>query len=206
MEQTMKLATFAGSILATSLVALGGAAVPSVALASPDDGMLCRSSYSGALNGTRFVCAKTKIVNLPLECINRQFLTKVIRAPGAPGDTTGGKDICTRAGIVVGSTDALTGLVLGQDFIFAAVNQTAITNAVNNADQQEATALGLTVNDVDTAAGAPTVVVNGGFGSNDVARVTLTQNTFAIPAPSLITFPGSPIVPNLPNLPSLPRP
>jgi hypothetical protein len=206
MEQTMKLATLAGSLLATSLVALGGAAVPSVAFASPDDGMQCRSSYSGALNGTRFVCSKTRLVSVSLECLNRVFPNKVIRAPGAPGDTSGGKDICTRAGIVVGSTDSLTGLVLGQDFIFAAVNPTAVINAVNNADQQEATALGLTVNDVDTAAGAPTVVVNGGFGSNDVARVTLTQNTFAIAAPSLITLPGSPIVPNLPTIPSLPRP
>jgi hypothetical protein len=194
----MKLATFASSILATSLVALGGAAIPSIAAASPDDGMVCRPGYTGALNGTRFVCSKTKTVDIGLECVDIRFRTKVVRAPGAPGDTSGGRDICTRPGIVVGTTDALTGLVRGQDFVFAEVNQTTVNNAITSADQQEATALSLTVNDVDTKGSTPTVVVNGGFGSNDVARMTLTFNTFAIPALSLL----QPIpLPNLPRLP-----
>lgn len=194
----MKLATLASSILATSLVALGGAALPSVAAASPNDGMVCRPGYAGSLNGTKFFCTKTKIINVALECVDRRFPTKVVRAPGAAGDSSGGRDICTRPGIVVGTTDPLTGLVQGQDFVFAVVNQTTVNAQVTANDQQEATALGLTVNDVDTAAGTPSVVVNGGFGSNDVARVTLTFNTFAIPALSLL----QPIpLPNLPRLP-----
>ena len=194
----MKLAALASSILATSLVALGGAALPSVAAASPNDGMVCRPGYTGTLNGTHFFCSKTKIINVALECVDRRFPTKVVRAPGAAGDSSGGRDLCTRPGIVVGSTDPLTGLVQGQDFVFAAVNSATITAQVTSNDQAEATALGLTVNDVDTAAGQPSVVVNGGFGSNDVARVTLTFNTFAIPALALL----QPIpLPNLPRLP-----
>ncbi len=194
----MKLATIASSILATSLVALGGAALPSVAAASPNDGMVCRVGYSGTLNGGRFICAKTKIINVALECVDRRFPTKVVRAPGAAGDSSGGRDICTRPGIVVGTTDPLTGLVPNQDFVFATVNQTTVNTQITQADQQEATALGLNVNDVDTAGSQPTVVVNGGFGSNDIARVTLTFNTFAIPALSLL----QPIpLPNLPRIP-----
>lgn len=197
----MKLAALASSILATSLVA-AGAALPSVAAASPNDGVTCRPGYTGALSGTRFVCSKTKLINVALECTNARFPTKVVRAPGAAGDASGGRDLCTRPGIVIGTTDPLTGLVSGQDFIFAAVNQATVNTQITSADQQEATALGLTVADVETAGSQPSVVVNGGFGSNDVARVTATFNTFAIPALGLL----QPIpLPNLPNLPSLPR-
>jgi hypothetical protein len=199
----MKLATIASSILATSFIALGGAALPSVAAASPNDGMVCRAGYTGALSGSRFICSKTGQISVALECINRLFPNKVVRAPGAPGDTSGGRDLCTRAGIVIGSTDALTGLVQGQDFIFAAVNQTTVNTQVTNSDQHEATFLGLGVNDVDTDAAAPVVAVNGGFGSNDVARVTLKFTTFAIPALNLITLPPV-TLPNIPNLPRLP--
>jgi hypothetical protein len=202
----MKLATIASSILATSFVALAGAAVPSIASASPNDGMVCRPGYTGALSGTKFFCSKTRQVDVALECANLRFPTKVIRAPGAPGDTSGGKDLCTRAGIVIGTTDALTGLVQGQDFVFASVNQATVTARVTSNDQSEAQALGLNVNDVDTAATQTSVVVNGGFGSNDVARVTLTFHTFAIPALASITLPPVvlPTNPSLPNLPRLP--
>ena len=193
----MKLATLGSSIIATAFVALGGAALPSVAAASPDDGMVCRVGYTGALNNGHFVCSKTKQVNAGLECLNRRFPTFVVRAPGAPGDTSGGRDLCTRTGINIGTTDALTGLVLNQDYVFAEVNQTTINNAVTTNDQQEATALGLSINDVDTKATQQQLSINGGFGSNDVVRVTLTFNTFAIPALPIISLP----VPSLPRLP-----
>lgn len=201
----MKFATIASSILATSFVALAGAAVPSIANASPNDGMVCRSGYTFSLNGNKFLCSKTRQVDVALECANVRFPTKVIRAPGAPGDTSGGKDLCTRAGIVIGTTDALTGLVQGQDFVFATVNQTTVNTKVERADSDEATAIGGNVNDVETAATQTTIVVNGGFGSNDVARVTLTQHTFAIAAPSIITLPPGSLLPIVPNVPSLPR-
>lgn len=201
----MKLATLASSILATSFIALAGAAVPSVASASPNDGVQCRPGYSGALSSARFICSKTRQINVALECTNRRFPTKVVRAPGAPGDTSGGRDLCTRTGINIGTTDALTGLVQGQDFIFAAVNQTTVNTQIAANDQSEAQALSLGVADVDTAGSQPTVAVNGGFGSNDVARVTLTFNTFPVPALGLITLPPGTLVPNLPTIPNLPR-
>ena len=79
--------------------------------------------------------------------------------------------------------------VLNQDYVFAEVNQTTINNQVTTNDQQEAAALGLGVNDVDTKATQQQLSINGGFGSNDVVRVTLTFNTFAIPALPLIALP-----------------
>lgn len=199
----MKLATIASSILATSFIALGGAALPSVAAASPNDGVVCRPGYTGALSGSHFICSKTGSISVALECVNRLFPTKVVRAPGAAGDSSGGRDLCTRAGIVIGTTDPLTGLVQGQDFIFAAVNQTTVNTQVTNSDQHEATFLGVSVGDVDTDASTPVVAVNGGFGSNDIARVTLKFTTFAIPALGLITLPPV-TLPNIPNLPRLP--
>lgn len=186
----------AAAIATTSLVA------PAISHASPDDGMVCRSGYSGTFDGGRFKCSKSRIINVALECTNLRFPTKVIRAPGAPGDTSGGKDLCTRPGINIGTTDALTGLVNGQDFVFAAVNTNTVNTAVSNADQSEAANIpGLTAADVDTQAGQPNIVVNGGFGSNDVARVTLTLFTFPIPVLSL-TLP----LPNLSPVVTLPSP
>lgn len=196
----MKIATIASSILATTFVALGGAALPSVAAASPVEGMVCRAGYTGALSNGHFVCSKTKVINVALECTNRLFPKFVVRAPGAAGDSSGGRDLCTRAQISVGSTDPLTGLVQNQDFIFASVNPTTVNTQIANNDAAEAQSLGLNAADVVTTGSTPSLVVNGGFGSNDIARVTLTFNTFAIPALGVISLP-----PGLPSLPTLPR-
>ena len=66
-------------------------------------------------------------------------------------------------------------------------------------DQAEATALGLTVTDVDTKAGQPVLHVNGGIGSIDNAQVTMTFFTFPVPALSLIV--GGNLQPLGPKLP-----
>lgn len=191
--------------IAAAFIATAGIAAPAISHASPDDGMVCRAGYAGAFDGTKIKCSKTRIVTVSLECTNRLFQRYVARAPGAAGDTSGGRDLCLRGtasapqGATIGSTDPLTGLTRGQDFVFAEVNPATFSDRVARADGDEAAALTLNVSEVDTSAGTPSVVLNGGFGITDNARVTLTQFTFAIPVLSLI----SPIVPNLPR-PSFP--
>ena len=184
--------------LVAAAIATTGVAAPALSHANPADGMVCRAGYAGALDGTHFKCSKTRVITVALECNNLRFPTYVTRAPGAPGDTSGGKDLCTRAGVNIGTTDALTGLVNGQDFVFAAVNPATVTARVTAQDQAEGTAIGLSAADVVTVASQPSVVVNGGLGSTDNARVTLTFFTFAIPALSLSPRPRP--------LPTLPRP
>ena len=54
----------AAAIATTSLVA------PAISHASPDDGMICRSGYSGTVDGGRFKCSKARIISVALECTN----------------------------------------------------------------------------------------------------------------------------------------
>ena len=118
-----------------------------------------------------------------------------IRVPGAPGDNSGGKDICTRPGINIGSTDPLTNAVLGQDFVFAELNTSQAASKAKAIQIAEERTLNLPEDQVDAKSTSPTVVVNGGFGSEDQASFTVTLFTFPIPALSLIR----PILPILPS-------
>ena len=180
--KTLKTLVVAKSIAAAGFIA-AGVASPATSFASPNDGMVCRPGYNAQFNGTNLKCVKIVAKVAGLECHKPGFAgTPVIRAPGAPGDTSGGKDLCTRPGVVVGSTDALTGLVLGQDYVFAEVNPTKVAAIRVAAERNEETALGLTNADVDSAATNATVVVNGGFGSTDEARFNVTLFTFPVPA------------------------
>ena len=88
--------------LVAAAIATTGVAAPALSHANPADGMVCRAGYAGALDGTHFKCSKTRVITVALECNNLRFPTYVTRAPGAPGDTSGGKDLCTRAGVNIG--------------------------------------------------------------------------------------------------------
>jgi hypothetical protein len=177
--------------LAAALMGIGfsaasfGANIAVNQLGTPDDGMVCRSGYTGAFDGSRFKCSKTQVITVVLTCDNPTFPTYVTRAAGAPG-TPNGRDICTRNNVSVGSTDSVVNLVQGQDYVLAQVNSTTVTNRTNTADQNEATALGLSVSEVDTLAGTPSIVLNGGVGSKDNATVQLTHFTFAIKTGGII--------------------
>ncbi len=180
--KSLKTLLLTKSIIAAA-VAAGSLATPAIshaiAAGGPASGVVCRAGYTGAIDGGRFKCSKANVITVVLECNTPNFSTYVVRAPGAPG-TPDGKDICTRNGVSVGSTDSVVNLVRGQDYEFAKVNSATVTTRTNNQDQTEASSLGLSASDVDTVAGQPVIVLNGGVGSKDNANVTLTHFTFAI--------------------------
>jgi hypothetical protein len=171
--------------LGFSAAAFGQSNIIANQLGTADDGMICRSGYTASFDGSRFKCSKAQVITVALTCTNPTFPTYVTRASGAPG-TPNGRDICTRSTVSVGSTDSVVNLVQGQDYVLAAVDNTTVTNRTNTADQNEAAALGLSVSEVDTNAGTPSIVLNGGVGSKDNATVQLTHFTFAIKTGGII--------------------
>lgn len=146
---------------------------------TPDDGQVCRTGYTPALvGGTTFKCSKVQVLNIVLECLDPRFPNYVIRANN--GAASDGVDLCTKNGVVITSSGPLGNLKDGQDFVKAAVNPVTITDRTNNKDHQEAVALGLGDNEVDTLAAPAVVRINGGSGSKDNADLTLTHFTFGI--------------------------
>jgi hypothetical protein len=176
-------------------IAAGASAAPTLSHASPNDGMVCRAGYSAQFAGGTMKCTKTVQTSVGMQCPALKFTKLVIRAPGAPGDTSGGKDLCLRNvnGLNIGSTDPLTGLVLGQDYVFAELNVAQAASKAKAIEIAEERTNSLADDQVDATHTAPTFVVNGGLGSQDVGNFTVTLFTFPVPAPSL-----RPIVPNLP--------
>ena len=197
--KALKTLLLTKSVAAAAITAVGTLAMPSISHASPDDGMTCRAGYSAQFGGGTMKCTKTVPTGVSLLCSNVRFPTKVIRVPGAPGDNSGGKDICTRPGINIGSTDPLTNAVLGQDFVFAELNTSQAASKAKAIQIAEERTLNLPEDQVDAKSTSPTVVVNGGFGSEDQASFTVTLFTFPIPAAGL-----SLTLPTLPQLPRLP--
>jgi hypothetical protein len=168
--------------LAAAAIATMSLAAPAISHASPDDGMVCRASYSAQFNGGNLKCKKTKVENAGLSCLHPTIKNPVTRVRN--GTLSDGRDICTRAGITVLSNGSLDGLTLGQDYVFKALNPTKVAATRIAADRNEEQALSLTEADVDASASAGTVIVDGGFGGDDVVPVTVTLSTFAIPASS----------------------
>lgn len=182
---------------AAALIAMAGVAAPAISHASPDDGMVCRAGYSGSFEGGRFKCAKPRTIDVGVECTNIRFPNIQRRVVALP--QSDGKDVCARAGITVAANGPLTGLTLGQDYVFAAVNPTTVTARINGVRDFEASQAGVPVTDIDVVTVSSALAIDGGFGGNDVSRLRLSVFTFPIPALGLIR----PIVPNLPGL-SLP--
>lgn len=168
-------AAVVGICLAAS--AFGSTLTPNQ-LGTPDDGVICRSGYTGALVGTAFKCSKTALVTVAMKCTNANG-TYVVRAPGQ-ADSASGIDLCTRPGVSVGSTDAVAGLVKNKDYAYVVVDTELVTQKTSAANQSEAAALGLNANEVETVAGEPKVIPSSGAGSRDRAEVQLTHYTFAI--------------------------
>ena len=185
--------TFDKRLLRTSLAVAGlGLATAAAATGltpnrpgTPDDGLNCRSGYTGALSGNAFKCTKTQVVQVNLHCPDPKIPRYVVRAAGAWGSAAG-IDICTRNNVNVGSTDSVQGLVLGQDYMYAVVNTERVGAATDRAKEAEVAALGLSAGDVDVAAATPRIVPSA-KGSQDMADVTLTFYTFAVPTGGLIS-------------------
>jgi hypothetical protein len=154
---------------------------------------VCRAGYNGTFEGGHFKCSKPRTIDVGVECTNTRFPNIQRRVVALP--QSDGKDVCARPGITVAANGPLTGLTLGQDYVFAAVNPATVAARINSVRDSEAGLAGVPVTDVDVVTVSTTLNVDGGFGGNDVSRIRLDVFTFAIPALSLIR----PIVPNLPG-------
>jgi hypothetical protein len=60
----MKLAALASSIAATSFFVLGGAALPTIAAASPNDGVKCPTGYDSKFAGGALTCSKHVVADI----------------------------------------------------------------------------------------------------------------------------------------------
>lgn len=200
----------AATLAASGMAASGIAASATVANGSPNDGMVCRAGYRGTFDGTRLTCSKAgAAIVLGLKCKNPTFPTFVMRAggPGAKGD----HDLCTRregspGAVVVTTNGPLNGLTESTtgrngDYEYATLDQAELTAQTNIKDQAEATALGLTVDQVDTITNPSVVVRNGGTGGLDRVDTTPVYYTFAIPSNSggINSGPANPSGPFVPR-------
>ena len=190
--------------LIAATIAAGGMAVTGIASSatvggSPDDGMLCRAApnaYTGSLSNNKFYCKRTLNANQELTCSEPGFKTKFIRQ----GPNYGGKDVCAAPDRSYPSNVPLTGTE-GIDWKYVAAGATQVNTILANQRQREATAMGLTLNEVDARALSSEIAVNH-TGSEDRLKVTIEFATFAIPAPGGIV--GGPVV-TAPTTPFVPR-
>lgn len=99
----MKLLSIVSSILATSLVAVGGA--PTAASASPNDGVRCPAGYESRFAGGALSCVKRVIDDVSNtaggECTRDTPFSNFQRM------ALGQRDICVSSDIVIGSADNL---------------------------------------------------------------------------------------------------
>jgi hypothetical protein len=180
--KTLKSLVVAKSIAVAALMA-AGLASPTLSHASPNDGVHCRSGYTGTLVNGNFKCTKRIVVdNVVLTCPAGFQNPPLVRIPGIPGDTTNGKDICLAPGFSLNSNDSIpSNFVEGRDFRFISVSPAQAVAARISRDNQEEAALGLPDAGVDSNVVSSVVVVNGGPTSRDDGRITIDLTTFAIP-------------------------
>jgi len=159
------------------------AATPNL-LGTPNDGMVCRGGYTPNFNGTSLKCSKIDTPNLAVSliCDDPQFPKYVVRGP-APG-TPNGLDVCSRAKsdpafVDINSTNDISTLKKGKDYVFAKADLAQIAVKTAARAQAEATALGLSVNEVEAEGTEPVTNTSAG-GSDDKSNVTLTFFTFPI--------------------------
>lgn len=182
--------TVSAAILGIGLAAstMGQPSVQGEVLGTPNDGMLCRTGYSGAFSNGNLKCSKSRFFFVSLACDDSTFPSYVVRPKGSPG-TKNGRDICTRKdGVRISSTDDVGDLTPGQEYVFAKLNDTALASEAARLDQEEAAALGLNATrDVDSIAGEPVIQPHPETGAKDRGVVQLVHYTFAIPT-------GSPVL------------
>ena len=181
--KSLKKLLLVKSIVA-AVVAAGGIAAPAVShaigLGGPASGVACRAGYTGTFDGTTLKCSKAGSFEVPLVCTNPTFPNPVIRI-GAP-DTDA--DLCVRNGIVITSSQSLVGVPISTNgtngsYVFATYDPAELAAKTATQDQTEATALGLSVTDVDTLTGTVVVKANGRAGGKGEAQVPVTFFTLA---------------------------
>ena len=192
---SLKKLPFAISLLAVAVAASGVSTLaigqtartlePNV-LGTPDDGSVCRSGYGTSFSGTVVTCNKSISISTDLTCPNPPFTKYVIRAATDGSDRTNGQDICIKDnGINIGTTDTLNGLTESVNggpgqYAYALANATKLAERVSNQRQAEATALGLSLSQVDTKVVFTRVNVNAN-GLKDNADSQVQLYTFVVP-------------------------
>jgi hypothetical protein len=173
------------ALVAAAWTAPASAISPNPQNGSPNDGVVCRTGYAGALTAGAFVCSKSENLNLRLVCPAGK-----LKEPTTYVERAGGPDLCEAKGVVITSTSPLGKLTEGTDYAFAVPpDQTKIDTAVTNQIQKEAAALGLPQSEVEGTA-APAVVKVDKDGSLDKSQTPLTLFTRPIPnGPSTSPFP-----------------
>jgi hypothetical protein len=187
-------------IAAAAVVAAGAASAPAIGqsasivgntLGSPASGVVCRAGYSTDFSsGTALKCRKSSSVIINLSCDTPRFPTYLARAR-VPASNKGanGEDICIKLGSTIGPNDTLNGLPestngTNGEWEFAKVNMTKVATEVVNADQAEATAVGLPASGVETLQSITFPQVNAA-GLRDKSATQITHYTFAIPTGGL---------------------
>jgi hypothetical protein len=215
--KSIKTLRFTKSVIAIAIaITAGGFSTSGFAIeqaGTPSGGMVCRSSYgTGFISGTAFICNKSTSFKMDLSCDNPAFPTYVNRArntlaDNGPNDTDlrNGLDICTRARnhpayANIGPTDSLVGVAQSTNgttgaFEIAKVNAAQMLVRIANKDQEEASALGLNVSQVETEKMYDLPSLNTGAADiKDQRSVSVRHYTFAIPRGGIVTAPvGTPV-------------
>jgi hypothetical protein len=177
------ITSIATAVAGLGLVAPAMGQLTSNQLGTPDDGMVCRAGYNGALAGSAFKCQKSRIValELNLKCVNPTFPNYVTRAKYS-GGTSDGQDICIKSqGVQFDSDDPITSdYPVGGAWVYAAVDPTELNSGVANLHRDEARALGLEARDVDLTT-TTTMRRDTGNNNRDTVMVSVWYYTFAIP-------------------------
>jgi len=109
----MKLATITSSILATTFIALGGAAVPSIAAASPNDGVKCPAGYEGRFANGALTCTK-RIVDDISNLAGKECTLDAPAFGNFQRMGLGQRDICVSPDVTIGSDSNLANFENGR--------------------------------------------------------------------------------------------
>jgi hypothetical protein len=166
------------------------------AAGTPDEGMVCRAGYSQLFSNNKFLCQKTLDLKVALGCNDPRFPNKVVRASAAPG-TPNGLDVCDKAGgVTITATNDIRNFNQGSDYVFAKADDAKIAERIANQRQQEASALGLSLSQVDAKFERALTDTTSG-DSEDKSSVLYRLYTFAIPTAGAIQGPiGQPATVN----------
>jgi hypothetical protein len=188
---SLKKLLLAKSILAAA-IASSGIATPAIGqtaalqaniLGTPNDGVICRSGYTPSFNGSSLKCSKAGEIKVPLACLNPTFQDLVVRAVGAVGhnNNTVGLDVCDKTGgVTITSSNNISNFNRGSDYVDAKQDDAQIAVRAASQRQAEATALGVSLGEVEVEIGTAVTDTTSG-DSTDKSKVPLTFFTFAKP-------------------------
>lgn len=182
------LSTLAFSSLAAAAFAQTSARIN--LMGTPNDGVICRSGYSASFGASSMKCSKTSEILVVLACLDTRFPDKIVRA--SAGGSPNGLDVCDKpGGVTITSTNDISNFNQGGDYVFARKDDAQIALRVANQRQAEATALGLTLGEVEVEDGAA-VSDTSLNSSEDKSRVPLTFFTFPVRTAGAVIGPINP--------------